>query len=472
MIMKLGTRIGLAMAGLVGATALASAVANVNSASSRLNAEIRRSIDVVATPVSGSLVEAKATCGVVALDGRRGDDKDDRGPVRRTPRELIVQCVNTAGSIMATSPSKALPIDDVTRALAKNGGVRRQKAVTVDDERLLVAAIPVKGFGVVQVARSVAERDRVIESLVRRNLLIAGIATIVAAFVGALLASRISRPLRRLTHATESIGASGDLAGVALVETRRRDEIGQLSGSFASMVSSLRDSKDAQARLVQDAGHELRTPLTSLRMNVALLGRENLSSEKRAEIRADIEAELRELTSVTNELVQLAGDSGRNETPRAVDVGVLVESSARRWSRRSGRTISAHSDAAASGVSVLIGEVAAQRIVDNLLSNAIKFSPSPEPIDIAVKGTGRSVVLTVTDHGPGIAAADQVHVFDRFFRSDLARSVNGSGLGLSIVKDFAENARGTVAVVSPVADGVGTRFVVSFPVAPADHNEL
>jgi two-component system, OmpR family, sensor histidine kinase MprB len=468
--MRLGTRIGLAMAGLVGATALTSAVANVNSASSRLNAEIRRSIDAVATPVSGSIVEAKSTCGIAGLTGRRGDDTDDKGPVRRTPRELIVQCLDTAGSIMATSPSKGLPVDDATRELAKSGGVRRENSVTVDDERLLLAALPVKGFGVVQVARSVAERDRVLASLVRRNLLIAIIASTLAALVGALLASRISRPLRRLTQATESIGASGDLSGVALVETRRRDEIGQLSGSFVSMVSTLRDSKEAQARLVQDAGHELRTPLTSLRMNVALLGRETLSEGKRAEIRADIEAELRELTLVTNELVQLAGDSGRSETPREVNLGALVESSAQRWSRRSGRIVSAHIDATASGISVLIAEVAAQRIVDNLLSNAIKFSSPPEPIDIAANERNGSLVLTVTDHGPGISVADQAHIFDRFYRADSARSVTGSGLGLSIIKDLVENARGTVVVRSPVADGIGTRFVVSFPVTSADHN--
>jgi two-component system, OmpR family, sensor histidine kinase MprB len=468
--MNLGTRIGLAMAGLVGATALASAVANVNSASSRLTAEIRRSIDVVATPVSNSVVEAQSTCGVSRTGGRRSGGDGDGGPGRRTPRELIVQCLDTAGSIMATSPSKVLPVDDTTRALAKSGGARREKSFTVESERLLVVTMPVKGFGVVQVARSVAERDRVVSSLVRRNLLIASSATVVAALVGALLASRISRPLRRLTHATETIGASGDLSGIALDQTRRRDEIGQLSGSFASMVSSLRDAKDAQARLVQDAGHELRTPLTSLRMNVALLGRDGLSAEKRAEVRADIEAELRELTLVTNELVQLAADTSRTESPREVELAALIESGAQRWSRRSGRIISAHIDPSASRMSVLIAEVAAQRIVDNLLSNAIKFSSPPEPIDIAFNRIGGSLAISVTDHGPGISVADQARIFDRFYRSDIARSVSGSGLGLSIVKDLVESARGTVTVVSPVVDGVGTRFVVSFPVISADHN--
>lgn len=485
--MNLGTRIGLAMTGLVGVTALGCAGAAVGVTTQRLDAEIRRSIDLVAGPVRRSLKEARFTCGLDNFERETSEDarptvgsKPGRGPIgdnddagipRRTvPRELVVQCLDTKGKVLPTSPSNIIPVraSDIDVA----AGRRREQTsrATINDEDHLVDTIPVAGLGAVQIARRVDERDRVIANLVTRNALIAAIATLLAVAAGWWVSRRIARPLQLLTASTEQIRITRDLDAVDFEPLKTNDEVGRLSVSFVSMLESLRQSKEAQARLVQDAGHELRTPLTSVRMNVAMLSRENLTPQKRAEVKADVEAELHELTMVTNELIALAADNARTEPPVPVDVFALVRSACTRWERRSQRAVrlSLPSVLPTDGLFVLIAPTALQRIVDNLISNAIKFSPGETAIEVGVDSVTSavsSVRLSVRDHGPGIPAPDLPHVFDRFYRSDQARSVTGSGLGLAIVKELATRAHGTVEASN--ADGGGALFVVRFPALSA-----
>jgi two-component system sensor histidine kinase MprB len=97
--------------------------------------------------------------------------------------------------------------------------------------------------------------------------------------------------------------------------------------------------------------------------------------------------------------------------------------------------------------------------VGNLIDNAAKFSEAPTPVEVSVEhGT-----VVVRDHGPGVPAADAVHVFDRFYRSSEARSKPGSGLGLSIVEQTAVAHGGSVAVANH--PGGGAVFTLALPEA-------
>jgi len=100
-----------------------------------------------------------------------------------------------------------------------------------------------------------------------------------------------------------------------------------------------------------------------------------------------------------------------------------------------------------------------ERAVTNLLDNAAKWSPSDGEIHVRL----RDGVLTVTDEGPGISPEDLPHIFNRFYRSSEARTLPGSGLGLSIVKRAAERHGGTVDVISPPEGG--TTFSLTLPEA-------
>jgi two-component system sensor histidine kinase MprB len=196
--------------------------------------------------------------------------------------------------------------------------------------------------------------------------------------------------------------------------------------------------------------------LTSLRTNIAVLRRHpDLADDARARLLDDLDVEARELTTLANELVELAAERRDDEPLEEVALGPLVEQAAARTRRRTGREVLVDAD-----VSVVLGRpLALERAISNLLDNAAKFDPSGGPISIEV----RAGTVAVVDRGPGIAAGDVEHVFERFFRSEDARSRPGSGLGLAIVRDVAESHDGTVFAANH--EGGGAR--VGFSIPPA-----
>ena len=113
---------------------------------------------------------------------------------------------------------------------------------------------------------------------------------------------------------------------------------------------------------------------------------------------------------------------------------------------------------------VRVAEGRVTRAVSNLVDNAVKWSPPDGRIEISVEDG----VLSVRDHGPGLAEADLPHVFDRFYRSTSARGLPGSGLGLAIVRQVAEAAGGTVMAAN--ADGGGALLTLRLP--PVEAPEL
>ncbi|MER6899263.1 ATP-binding protein, partial [Amycolatopsis sp. NPDC000740] len=259
---------------------------------------------------------------------------------------------------------------------------------------------------------------------------------------------RITRRLVRLTRLTEEVSA-GSRPGLG-VPDGGRDEVGRLSASFAGMLGRLARARDDQERLVQDAAHELRTPLTSLRTNASVLRRfEELSPDARNRLLADVDGETRELTHLVTELVELATGQYDDEPLQTVELREPAERAAARVRRRSGRAIAVDAD----GTTVPGRAKALERAMANLLENAVKFSSGP--VELRVRD-GRVEVL---DRGPGIEDADRV--FDRFYRAAGARSLPGSGLGLSIVREVALS-HGGEAFAGP-RDGGGA--VVGFTVA-------
>jgi two-component system sensor histidine kinase MprB len=261
-----------------------------------------------------------------------------------------------------------------------------------------------------------------------------------------LIASRIVRPVERLTFATETVAATQDLTSEIPVD--RRDELGRLAESFNTMLVALRSSRDQQKRLVVDASHELRTPLTALRTNIDLLRRASTLDEAQYdEVLAEAQLELEELTELVGELVELATDARADEPVQPVDLGELAERVASRYRRRTGRELPIALDAPAV---VPARESAIERAVANLVENACKFTPADRSVEMRVRGSD----IEVSDRGPGISAEDRAHVFDRFYRATSARTMPGSGLGLSIVKQIVELHGGAVEVLP--RDGGGT----------------
>jgi two-component system, OmpR family, sensor histidine kinase MprB len=371
-----------------------------------------------------------------------------------------VQCVDPAGNVSGWAGVVDLAVDkaSVPQAASRRAGPLPVSAPSTEQANgtaYRVVWVPRPGGGEIRIARSLHETDETLGSL--RDLSIAiGLAVIaLAGAAGWFIARRTTRPVVRLTEAAEAVGATGRL-GIDVPDAGR-DEVGRLSRAFRSMLDALDRSRTQQQRLVQDAGHELRTPLTSLRANIDTLSRHpELAEGPRTKLLADLDSELRELSTLVDELVALAIDRYDDESPQRVRLDELATRAAERAERRSGRGVTVSAEPA------LVEARPAQllRAVGNLLDNAAKFSPAGTPIELTV-APGR---LVVRDHGPGISAADLPLVFERFHRAVEVRSLPGSGLGLAIVREAVEAAGGHVEAANH-PDG-GAVFTIELPVPP------
>jgi two-component system, OmpR family, sensor histidine kinase MprB len=444
--MSLRTRLVLAFVSLTTLATVAVGAWSYLATMDRLYAETDRSLDDIAAVVIAR--------GAGGLSGEAEPGAEVGGPPALGI--FTTQVIGGDGTVVQSEAGVAIPVAAVDIAVASgtDRAARAYRDVTLDggQYRLLTAALATPGA--VQVLRSLDEVDRLAASLRAVILVAVLVVAALAAIAGWLIARQVTRRLEHLVIATREVATTGNLD--VEVPVAGHDEIATLGASFSSMLGSLRRSREAQRRLVQDAGHELRTPLTSLRTNIGVLRRHpDLADDARARLVDDLDLEARELSTLANELVELAAERRDDEPLEEVALGPLAERVAARTRRRTGREVPVDADA-----SVVIGRpLALERAIANLLDNAAKFDQSGGPVSIDV----RAGTVAVLDRGPGIAADDIEHVFDRFFRSEDARGRPGSGLGLAIVRDVAESHDGTVFAAN--REGGGARVGFSVPLA-------
>ncbi|WP_306321232.1 MULTISPECIES: HAMP domain-containing sensor histidine kinase [unclassified Streptomyces] len=394
-------------------------------------------------------------------------DPDHDGPRDDLTRPVgtDVQVLGRGGTVVDKG-SPPLPVDAGSRRIAASDTPGTHDAdddveIGGDEYRMATVALG-DGRGAVQVAQEFSDTEDLLKELQKRTLLFAAVVVLTAGLFGWWLARRITSRLVRLAETAEDVASTGRLD--VSVPVTGGDEVGSLGRSFDRMLGRLARSKDDQRRLVQDAGHELRTPLTSLRTNISLLRRiDELPPASRAELVADLADESRELTDLVNELVNLAAGKEDDEPVVEVALARLAEDVAASARRRTGRAVTVRSE----GDTTIAGRTAQlQRALSNLVENAAKFdADGTGPIEIVVAGAPGGVVrVEVLDRGPGIAPDDTDRVFDRFYRAPAARSLPGSGLGLSIVREvatthggspFAAHREGGGAVIGFTVRGVG-----------------
>lgn len=234
------------------------------------------------------------------------------------------------------------------------------------------------------------------------------------------------------------------------------------------LVRELRGLADYKSQLVATVSHELRTPLTSIAGFLEVLDDDaGLSEDNRAAVTA-MQRGVDRLLQVSEQLIELhrsTAATGSDEAttvdlvPLVLEVGALHEEAARRQGLR------LELDAPDHPVPVTGSVAELRNVVANLVGNAVKYTPEGGRVEVCLETRGDTAVLTCTDTGIGIAAEEQAHVFDEFFRSadPAAGSKSGSGLGLAIVRRLVERHQGRVEVESTL--GVGTAFRVRLPLA-------
>ena len=278
---------------------------------------------------------------------------------------------------------------------------------------------------------------------------------LLALVVGIVVSRRLSAPLRSLTAVAGQM-SDGDLSTRAPV--CGKDEIGQLAGQFNHMAERLEASftelaaeRDALRRFIADASHELRTPITALKnFNDLLQGAAIDDPSARAEFLGESQVQLERLEWITHNLLDLSRfDAGLVALNLADhDAGELIEAASCAWTTLAReKRIDLLVWPPAPPLTLHCDRARIELALSNLLDNALQFTPPGGQVAVGAEQREDVVRLWVRDTGCGIAAEDQPHIFERFYRGRNAAE-GGSGLGLAIVQSIVRAHGGQVFVES------------------------
>jgi len=259
----------------------------------------------------------------------------------------------------------------------------------------------------------------------------------------------ITRPIRQVDAAIRRLGAGQFRVPVAVSGP---EDLEQLGERLEWMRRELLDLEEQKNRFLRQVSHELKTPLTALREGAELLSEEavgKLSPEQR-EIAEILRHNSVQLQKLIEDLLSFGASQFRKVTVdlEPVEVRGIVDrvvSDQRLAARARGLTLAA----AAEDIMLPADPEKLRVVLDNLVSNAIKFSPEGGSITVAARLDGDALELDVIDQGPGIPAAERGRIFDPFYqgRHDGAGPVRGTGIGLSVVKEYVFAHGGSVEVM-------------------------
>ena len=271
------------------------------------------------------------------------------------------------------------------------------------------------------------------------------------------------RPVAALRHGAAAITAAG-LSDQRLPLPRAQDEIQRLAVTLNAMLDRIDAATQRQRTFVGDAAHELRSPLASLRVQLEVASRLGPETDLQSLV-DDVLVDVDRLDRLVEDLLALARLSEAGGVlPRRerVDLRALVDDLVPSYA-----TARVHVGAVDGPRVFVAGDPdGLRRVAVNLVDNAVRYARSHVTVALESRQlAGRPVVmLTVTDDGPGIPAAERERVFDRFYRVQASRSrdTGGTGLGLAIVRDVVRAHGGTVRLL-PNPSGQGTQAVVTLP---------
>ncbi|MFF8191716.1 sensor histidine kinase [Streptomyces bobili] len=279
---------------------------------------------------------------------------------------------------------------------------------------------------------------------------VAGLVLVVTVAMTTVVAIRLVRPLRALTAAAQQPPQRHTRVAVTT-----KDETGYLAAAFNDLTARREQLETQRKAMVSDIAHELRTPLTNIRGWLEVT-RDGLV-EPDPELIASLHDEALLLQHIIDDLQDLAAaDAGtlalHREPVRADDLVAQTVSAHRTRAESSRIRLRTHTDP---GLVLDADPVRMRQVLGNLTSNALRHTPAGGTVTLTARQAGDLAVLTVEDTGSGIAADDLPHVFERFWRAEKSRSrrTGGSGLGLSIVRQFVEAHEGTVTVGSEPGKG-------------------
>jgi len=307
------------------------------------------------------------------------------------------------------------------------------------------------------------ERDRNLTDLRNYSLIGIGAILVVGAIGGYVISGMMLKPIDRVSSLAARISHTN--LKERINHQGPQDEVKRLADTFDDMLGRLDSAFQSQKRFLQDASHELKTPIATAQTNIEVLEMDanaDLSDYKRTtEV---VKRSLDRLDSLSQGLVVLSQGSQPLNGWVEIDMTSLInEVVAEVRPAATSAGVSLEAINITQGLKVKGDAIGVKQVITNLVDNAIKYNRPQGTVQVSARAEGSSAIIEVKDTGVGIAAAEQQHVFDRFYRVDKSRSrtQGGSGLGLAIVKKIVEEHGGTVSVTSN--PGEGSTFRVTLP---------
>jgi two-component system OmpR family sensor kinase len=384
--------------------------------------------------------------------------------------ESFVQVIDSGGIVVeATSQVGDRPVlgaDELAHALERGRlSVERTEVEGIEGRaRLLAVSLPVPARPVelpevLVVGTSLEERDEALGGLLSQLLVIGPVALVLASLLGYGIATAALRPVESMRAEADTI--SGVEPGRRLPLPRSRDEIRRLGETLNEMLARLDSALERERSFVANASHELRTPLALLKAELEL-------ALRRPRTPAELEQSLRSAAVETDRLARLAEDllvlarSDEQQLPlqrETVRVRELLARVAERYRRRAEANDRSVDVTAPDGLHLEGDVLRLEQALGNVVDNALRHGGGA--IRLSAVDQNGSVELHVVDEGSGFPPDFLPHAFERFSRSDEARTGGGAGLGLAIVAVIAEAHGGSARAVN--RDGAGADVWLSLP---------
>jgi two-component system OmpR family sensor kinase len=394
------------------------------------------------------------------------------------PTQFLVEEVAADGQIsMAGGPLGSADGPRLSAAQLSDVGTPFTAAgMSGDSWRVLVE--PLSTGGHLVIANSLGDLDSTVTRLEIADALAAAAAVVLLAGLGLPLVRASLAPLREIESTAAAI-AGGDLSR-RIDHAAGNTEVGRLAEALDMMLASIEtaylaradgesralQSQDRMRRFIADASHELRTPLTSMRglAEYGLQLGDEAGPEELLRLMGLIAREGGRMGRLVDDLLLLARfDAGRALERRPVDLASIAAEAVQQ-----ARIVAVGRPITLEAAEPVIVEADAERlrqVIDNLIGNAIQHTPPGTPVAVTVSSEHGSGRLTVADRGPGMTQEQASHVFERFYRTDDARTRarGGAGLGLAIAASLAAAHGGELTV--DTQPGQGAVFRLRLPQA-------
>ncbi len=314
---------------------------------------------------------------------------------------------------------------------------------------------------VIQINIESSEKSKELIIFARRALFIGGFNVIViGGIMMGVISKKMLKPIQKITDATKKV-SSGDFS--IRLETKRNDEIGELTNNFNQMVSELGSIENLQKEFVDNVSHEIKTPITSIKGFAELLRDNNLSKEERNEYADIIEEEANRLLNLSTNMLKLSKLQNQNRIVNkekinlAEQIRKAISLLEPKWKEKEIVFNVNAKEKYFYGDEDLIFQVWV-----NLMDNAIKFSSKNGNVDIDLKEEENKIIISIKDYGIGMDEEEQKKIFTRFYQIDKSHSEKGYGLGLAIVKRIIELSKGEINITSE--KNVGTTVTIKLPI--------